>query len=108
MTMAQTGQPQDETGAGPAREARCLLRGARAGTHATATAGQPFAALVTPACAPDLSVLLFLSTLSEHTRHLRAEPRCALMVQGVADGPNPQTAPRVTVTGLAEPAPDPA
>ncbi len=90
-------------------EARRLLRAARAGTLATAAhGGQPFASLVTPAVAPDLSVLLFLSTLSEHTRHLQADPRCALMVAGLPESANPQTAPRVTVTALAEPEPDPA
>ncbi len=106
----------------PERAARKLLRAARVATLATlsttsgatsgatasATAGaggQPFASLVTPATAPDLSVLMLLSGLSEHTRHLRAEPRCALLVTGAADGPNPQTAPRLTVTGLAEEVP---
>ncbi len=89
-------------------EARLLLRAARAATLATSAQGQPFASLVTPATAPDLSVLLLLSSLSEHTRHLRAEPRCALLVTGQPAGPNPQTAPRLTVTGLAEPDPDPA
>lgn len=84
------------------RAARALLRAARSGTLATQTAGQPFAALVTPGTAPDLSVLLLLSTLSEHTRHLMAEPRCAVAVTGVAETANPQTAPRVTITGLAE------
>jgi heme iron utilization protein len=89
--------------AGVAFEARKLLRAARAGTLATsADGGQPFASLVTPACAPDLSVLLLLSNLSEHTRHLRAEPRCSILVTGAAEGANPQTAPRVTVTGIAE------
>ena len=83
-------------------QARCLLRAARSATLGTQAGGQPFTALVTPATAPDLSVLLWLSTLSEHTRHLLAEPRCALMVVGEAEGPNPQTAPRLTVTGLAE------
>lgn len=83
-------------------QARCLLRGARSATLATQAGGQPFTALVTPATAPDLSVLLWLSTLSEHTRHLMTEPRCAVMVAGEAEGPNPQTAPRLTVTGLAE------
>ena len=86
----------------PGWEARKLLRAARVGTLATATDGQPFASLVTPACAPDLSVLLLLSDLSEHTRHLGAEPRCSLLVTGSPDGANPQTTPRVTVTGLAE------
>jgi len=88
------------------REARRLLRGAAAATLATSAAGQPFASLVTPAPAPDLSPLLWLSGLSEHTRHLAAEPRCALLFTGAAEGPNPQTAPRVTVTGLAERVPE--
>ena len=83
-------------------EARSLLRAARVGTLATSAEGQPFASLVTPATSPDLGVLLFLSALSEHTRHLRAEPRCALLVAGDTAEANPQTAPRVTVTGLAE------
>lgn len=88
------------------REARTLIRGAAAATLATSAAGQPFASLVTPAPAPDLSPLLWLSTLSEHTRQLAAEPRCALLFAGAAEGPNPQTAPRVTVTGLAERVPE--
>jgi heme iron utilization protein len=92
----------------PGWEARKLLRAARVGTLASVADGQPFASLVTPACAPDLSVLLLLSDLSEHTRHLRADPRCSVLVAGVPEGPNPQTAPRVTVTGLAEVAADPA
>ena len=86
----------------PGWEARKLLRAARVGTLASAADGQPFASLVTPACAPDLSLLLLLSDLSEHTRHLRAEPRCSVLVTGTPEGANPQTAPRVTVTGLAE------
>ncbi len=90
----------------PGWAARKLLRAARVGTLATLADGQPFASLVTPACAPDLAVLLWLSDLSEHTRHLRAEPRCALLVAGETGEPNPQTAPRVTLTGLAEPIDD--
>ena len=104
-------EPQAHPGAlegDAAWESRLLLRAARAATLATSAQGQPFASLVTPATAPDLSVLLLLSSLSEHTRHLRAEPRCALLVTGQPAGPNPQTAPRLTVTGLAEPDPDPA
>ncbi len=82
-------------------EARCLIRGAASAALATQRQGQPFASLVTPAAAPDLSVLLWLSTLSEHTRQLQAEPRCALLFTGPAESANPQTAPRVTLTGLA-------
>lgn len=109
----------------PAFEARRLVRAAASATLATQAGGQPFASLVTPATAPDLSPLLLLSTLSEHTRQLTADPRCALLFQGRppvrpqpepegAAGalpgprdPNPQTIPRVTLTGLAAPVPDP-
>jgi putative heme iron utilization protein len=94
--------PADATSDAPAWAARKLLRAARVGTLASSLAGQPFASLVTPASAPDLGVLLLLSSLSEHTRHLRAEPRCSVLVVGAAPGANPQTAPRATITGLAE------
>ncbi len=93
----------------PIWAARSLLRAARVGTLATVTAGgQPFASLVTPAVAPDLSVWLLLSRLSEHTRHLLADPRCAVLVSSAPESINPQTAPRVTVTGVAEPIEDAA
>ena len=84
---------------------RRLLRAARAGTLATVIDGQPFATLVTAA---DLSILLLLASLSEHTRHLRADPRCSLLVVGTPEAANPQTAPRATFTGIAETDPDPA
>jgi putative heme iron utilization protein len=86
----------------PALQARRLLRAARVGTLATTRDGQPIASLVTPAIAANGDILLLLSDLAEHTRHLRADPRCALMVTGAAETANPQTAPRVSVTGIAE------
>jgi putative heme iron utilization protein len=82
-------------------DARRLLRAARVGTIATSARGQPFASLITPACMPDGALLLLISRLSEHTRHLMADPRCSIMVSGPANSPNPQTTPRVTVTGEA-------
>ncbi len=92
----------------PAWAARKLLRAARSAALATRIDGQPFASLVTPASAPDLSVLLLLSSLAEHTRHLRADGRCSLLVVGAPEGANPQTAPRLTLTGSAAPDADPA
>ncbi|HEV7264358.1 MAG TPA: DUF2470 domain-containing protein [Falsiroseomonas sp.] len=86
-------------------EARRLIRAVSAATLATSAEGMPFASLVTPATEGDLSPLLLLSSLSEHTRHLKAEPRCSLLFAGAPEGPNPQTAPRVTLTGLAEQVP---
>jgi heme iron utilization protein len=92
----------------PGWQARQLLRAARSAALATQKAGQPYASLVTPACAADGSVLMLLSQLSEHTRQLRAEPRCSLMAMGEAAQANPQTAPRVTIVGVAEQEDDPA
>ena len=92
----------------PCIQARRLLRAARAGVLATCIDSQPFASLVTPASAADGSVLLLLSELSEHTRHLRVEPRCSLIVTGEPTSENAQTAPRVTITGLAAIETDPA
>jgi heme iron utilization protein len=91
----------------PAWQARRLLRAARSGCLATSANGQPFASLVTPACMPDGALLLLLSRLSEHTRHLMADARCSVMVSGTATSENPQTVPRVTVTGVAEVVDDP-
>jgi putative heme iron utilization protein len=88
--------------------ARQLLRAARQGVLATVGDGQPLASLVTPATAPDLSPLLLLSGLSPHTRHLRAEPRCSLLVMGEAVEANPQTAPRLSVLAAARLEPDEA
>ncbi|HEY1855911.1 HugZ family protein [Acidocella sp.] len=88
------------------REAAALLQAARSGTLATIEAGRPHAALVTPALGPDGFVLLLLSELSAHTKHLRADPRCALLVTGVAADANPQTTPRLTLRGTAHPTQD--
>jgi putative heme iron utilization protein len=106
----QTPAPAGGTPAGetPAGQARRLLRSVRSGCLATSAAGQPFASLVTPACMPDGSILLLLSQLAEHTRHLMADPRCSLMVSGMAESANPQTTPRVTLTGVAEVVTEPA
>jgi putative heme iron utilization protein len=86
----------------PPLEARRLLRAARVGTLATSDKGHPFASLVTPACLPDGSLAILVSKLSEHTRHLAAEPRCSVLLAGVPVTVNPQTTPRVTFIGTAE------
>jgi len=82
-------------------EAAALILSARAGSLATTDAGAPHVALVTPAPAGDGGLLLLLSTLSAHTRHLAAEPACALLLVGPGTSPNPQTSPRVTLRAVA-------
>ncbi len=84
---------------------RRLIRAARSASLATITSGDcggsPFASLVTPATAPDLSLLLLLSDLAEHTRYLRHDPRCSVLITAPKEANNPQTTARVTVNGLA-------
>lgn len=88
-------------------EARKLLRAARSASLATLGGGLPFVSLVTHAVDTDGSVLMLLSGLSEHTRQLQGEPACSLMALGASSGPNPQTTPRVTITGKAVLSPEP-
>lgn len=82
-------------------EAASLLLAARAGSLATLEGDAPHAALVTPAVAADGAIVLLLSDLSQHTRNLRANPACALLVTGAAADENPQTAPRLMLRGTA-------
>ena len=85
-------------------QAADLLQRLRVASFATVTAeGLPHVALVTPALDSDGQPLLLLSSLAVHTRHLRVTPACALLVTGVAQTENPQTAPRLCLTGEAQP-----
>ena len=69
--------------------------------------GAPYGSLVTLALDHDLSPILLLSGLSDHTRNLAADPRVSLLFDGTEGHPNPQTGPRVTVMGRAERSDDP-
>jgi putative heme iron utilization protein len=96
MAEAQEPPPRDLYA-----EAKTLISAAKSASLATIHAGAPFAALVTPAFLPDASAILLLSQLSAHTRHLQADPACALLVTGEPASENPQTAPRLCLTGAA-------
>ncbi len=89
-------------------QAAALLVGARSASLATVADGLPHAALVTPALDADGWPFLLLSGLAKHTKHLRANPACALLVAGAPATHNPQTAPRVTLGGIAVVSDDPA
>lgn len=85
-----------------AAEARALVRRARAGSLATALAGEngaPYASLVTFACDGDISPILLFSDLSDHTRNLAQDGRAALLCEEASARANPQTGPRVTLLG---------
>jgi len=87
--------------------ARRLIRHTRSGVLATTLPAEesrpatPFASLVSLAAAPDLAPVLWLSALAQHSRNLARDPRCSVLLAGPPVGPNPQTAPRVTLIGAA-------
>jgi putative heme iron utilization protein len=82
------------------RDAAALAAGARVGSLATAEDGQPYASLVTPAFGPDGAPLMLLSTLSIQ---LQKHANCCLLLTGQAAGENPQTTPRLSLSGRASP-----
>jgi putative heme iron utilization protein len=86
---------------------RDLVRGLDRAALATALAAEPgaapwpYASLVLVAVDHDLSPILLLSDLAEHTRAIAADPRVSLLFDGTGGLPQPLTGPRVTVTGRA-------
>lgn len=67
--------------------------------------GGPFVTLVNVAADRGLKPLILTSALSHHTLCLKADPRAAIMLHAPLprDG-DPLTAPRVTLTGVFQPA----
>ncbi len=99
--MAADTPPSTPPGYNALGEAKLLLRTIRSGSLATVSPdGAPFASLVSVATLPDGSPLLLLSTLAAHTQHLKADPRCALLLSRGGKG-DPLAHPRLTVTGTA-------
>lgn len=86
----------------PVAAAATLLRLARSAVLATSEGTQPYASLVTPALDEAGRPILLLSSLAAHTGHLRANPHCALFIEGAPATSNPQTAPRLCLMGMAE------
>lgn len=89
------------------RAARCLLRRCRVASLAVIADHRPLQALVTPAIAADGAPLLLLSTLAAHTNALVQQSACALLLVGPALEANPQTSPRLSLTGHARRSDDP-
>ncbi|MEQ9489962.1 MAG: DUF2470 domain-containing protein [Alphaproteobacteria bacterium] len=71
-------------------------------------AGQAYGSLVLYACDHAAHPLLLISDLADHTKNLRANPRCSLLVDGTGGLAEPLTGPRVTLMGTVEPADEPA
>ncbi|MEN9936634.1 MAG: hypothetical protein RLZZ387_3213 [Chloroflexota bacterium] len=81
-----------------------LLRGQRQAALGTVSEGTPHVAMVAFAAEADFAgVLLHLSRLAAHTRHLLADPRASLLVAEQDDGrEDVQTLARLTLTGRVE------
>jgi putative heme iron utilization protein len=88
------------------RTVRALLRGLDRAALATALPADggawPYASLVLVAVDHDLSPILLISDLAEHTKAIQADARVSLLFDGTAGLDQPLTGPRVTVVGRAE------
>lgn len=91
-----------------AHEARRMLRAHRYGALCTLSKkldGYPFGSITPYLVDQDGSVLILISTLAEHTKNIRHDPRVSLITHDQRD-PHIQAQGRVTVTGNAELEPD--
>lgn len=88
------------------RTVRTLLRALDRASFATLLPGEPsgwpYASLVLVAVDHDLSPILLLSDMAEHTRAIKADGRVSLLFDGTVGLDQPLTGPRVTVLGHAE------
>ena len=87
------------------RTVRDLVRGLDRAALATALpvggGGWPYASLVLVAVDHDLSPILLLSDLAEHSKAIAADGRVSLLFDGTQGLDQPLTGPRVTVVGRA-------
>lgn len=88
------------------RTVRGLLRALDRASLATLLpgepAGWPYASLVLVAVDHDLSPILLLSDMAEHTKAIKADGRVSLLFDGTGGLDQPLTGPRATVLGRAE------
>ena len=88
------------------QETRQLLLSSYEGvlsTHSQHLPGYPFGS-VAPFCLDEQGrAVILISELAQHTKNLKADNRCSLLVMG--EGDDVQTAARLTIVGDAEPVP---
>jgi hypothetical protein len=89
----------------PFRDVRDLIRRCDRAALATALPGEggpwPYASLVLVAVDHDLSPILLMSDLAEHSKAIATDPRVALLFDGTGGLAQPLTGPRLTVMGRA-------
>ena len=92
------------------RAVRDLVRGLDRAALATSLPGEggtrPYASLVLVAVDHDLSPILLLSDLAEHTKAIAGDGRVSLLFDGTHGLDQPLTGPRVTLLGQATRTPD--
>jgi hypothetical protein len=81
---------------------RALDRASLATTLPGEPSGWPYASLVLVAVDHDLSPILLLSDMAEHTKAIKADSRVSLLFDGTGGLDQPLTGPRATVLGRAE------
>jgi len=89
---------------GPGETARGLIRAADRAVLSTSLvrdglAGWPYGSLVLVATDHDLSPLLLISDLADHTRNIAGDPRVSLLLDGTAGAVDPLTAGRLSLLG---------
>lgn len=88
------------------RTVRALVRRLDRAALATALPGDggtwPYVSLVLVAVDHDLTPILLLSNLAEHTKAVKADARVSLLFDGTAGLDQPLTGPRATLVGRAE------
>jgi putative heme iron utilization protein len=88
------------------RTVRDLLRALDRASLATSLPGEPaawpYASLILVAVDHDLSPILLISDMAEHTRAIKADDRVSLLFDGTGGLDQPLTGPRATVLGRAE------
>ena len=83
--------------------ARNLLTSARTGALGVldSSTGFPSVTRVAAGIAPDGRPVMLVSELSKHTRALRQNPVCSLMLGEIRDGSDPLAQPRISLAGSA-------
>jgi len=96
--------PKALPAAGFALAARLQIRACDRTSLGTELAGQNRAYVSLAAVSTDIdgSPLLLMSTLSDHTRNLTADPKLSMLFDGSAGHANPQEGPRATIMGRVE------
>jgi putative heme iron utilization protein len=88
----------------PGTLARALVRACDRAVLSTTLArdgltGWPYGSLVLVATDHDLSPLLLISNLADHTKNIAQDPRVSLLVDGTAGAADPLTAARLSLLG---------